>query len=71
MRSLPIRSPLRSVCAVVPWRLSDSFVEQDTETRELLLLDDDHALTAPGSLTAILDAAVRCFALTEETSEGR
>lgn len=48
---------------VVPWRGSEAFVACDAASRRLVLLDDDHALTAPSSVAAILDEMARCFDL--------
>lgn len=50
---------------VVPCHLSEAFVAQDDASRRLVRLDDDHALTAPASLRAILDETAACFALAE------
>jgi uncharacterized protein len=35
---------------VVPWRCSEAFVARAAAARRLVLLDDDHALTAPSSV---------------------
>lgn len=42
---------------VVPWQLSESFASR-VPCSKLVLLEDDHALTAPASLNRIADEAV-------------
>ncbi|KAL1526725.1 hypothetical protein AB1Y20_015422 [Prymnesium parvum] len=49
--------------SVIPWQSSQAFVEKDPGRRKLVLLDDDHALTLPSSLAAVLDETAACFGL--------